>query len=41
MAGLGFGLMFQWCFRGGGGGGVVVWLVWCFLVVGLVVLVFQ
>ena len=40
MAGLGFGLMFQWCFRGGGGG-VVVWLVWCFLVVGLVVLVFQ
>ena len=31
-----------WCFKGDGGGGgvVVVWLDWCFWVVGLVVVVF-
>ena len=34
--------MFQWCFRGdGGGGGVVVWLVWCIWVVGSMELVIQ
>ena len=32
--------MFQWCFTGDGGGGVVVvWLVWCIWVIGSVVLV--
>lgn len=41
MVGLSFGLVFQSCFKGGGGSRVVVWLVWIFYAVGSVALVIQ